>query len=66
MSAPIAAGRAAPPGTEAFSLSGWPGGSPLAAHPGARAADSAAEAVALALALQRAGHPNRRDPGGPR
>ena len=64
MSAPIAAGRAAPPGAEAFSPPGSPDGSPIAAVPGARAADSAAEAVALAL--QGAGLPNRRDPGGPR
>ena len=64
MNAPVAAGRAAPPGFEAFSLSGSPGRSPIAAVPGARAADSPAEAVALAR--QRAGLPNRLDPGGPR
>ena len=64
MSAPVAAGRTAPPEFEAFSPPGSPAGSPLAAVPGARAADSPAAAVALAL--QGVALPNRRDPGGPR
>ena len=64
MSAPVAAGRAAPPGAEAFSLSGSPGRSPIAAVPGARVADS--PAAALALALQGAGLPAQAGAAEPR
>ena len=48
MSVPIAVGRTGPVGFEAFPPSGCPFGSLFVAVPGARAADSPAEVVALA------------------